>query len=192
MADGTYYSLLEISEAVSAAEIKTAYLRLIREVHPDRLANAPAYWQRQAEQKTKEINEAYSILSNREKRRLYDEQLAARRRWAGASSRQTPSQAWAPSSTSSANQQSQTSSGPHGGSTANASSAGTYRSTYRQQQTASTSAASANESPQSSRPPFASSMESGPRFFIAVILSIFGVVNSRGGALHIGARDLPN
>ena len=70
MADETYYSLLEISETASAVEIKTAYLRLIREVHPDRLANAPAYWQRQAEEKAKEINEAYANLSNREKATL--------------------------------------------------------------------------------------------------------------------------
>lgn len=86
MADETYYSLLEISETASAAEIKAAYLRLIREVHPDRLANAPAYWQRQAEEKSKEINEAYTVLSNREKRRLYDAQLTSYR-----GSRQTAS-----------------------------------------------------------------------------------------------------
>jgi curved DNA-binding protein CbpA len=79
MADETYYSLLGISESASAAEIKAAFLRVIREVHPDRLANATAYWQRQAEEKTKEINEAYGVLSNREKRRLYDAQLAAYR-----------------------------------------------------------------------------------------------------------------
>lgn len=75
MAD-TFYSLLGISEAATAAEIKTAYLGLIREVHPDRIANAPAYWQRQAEEKCKEINEAYAVLSSDEKRRLYDAQLA--------------------------------------------------------------------------------------------------------------------
>jgi curved DNA-binding protein CbpA len=76
MAD-TFYSLLGISEAATAAEIKTAYLGLIREVHPDRIANAPVYWQRQAEEKCKEINEAYAVLSSDEKRRLYDAQLAS-------------------------------------------------------------------------------------------------------------------
>ncbi|MEO8736814.1 MAG: J domain-containing protein [Edaphobacter sp.] len=76
MAD-TFYSLLGISEAATAAEIKTACRGLIREVHPDRIANAPAYWQRQAEEKCKEINEAYAVLSSDEKRRLYDAQLAS-------------------------------------------------------------------------------------------------------------------
>jgi curved DNA-binding protein CbpA len=79
MADETYYSLLEVSEVATATEIKSAYIRLIREVHPDRLANAPAYWQRQAEEKAKEVNEAYTVLSDREKRRLYDAQLASYR-----------------------------------------------------------------------------------------------------------------
>lgn len=60
-------------------EIRTAYRRLMNEVHPDRLANAPAYWQRKAEEKSKEINEAFGVLSNPEKRSLYDAQLGAYR-----------------------------------------------------------------------------------------------------------------
>jgi curved DNA-binding protein CbpA len=40
MSNETYYSLLGISETATSAEIKAAFLRLIREVHPDRLANA--------------------------------------------------------------------------------------------------------------------------------------------------------
>jgi len=79
MADETYYSLLEIAETASAAEIKAGYLRMIREVHPDRLANAPSYWQRQAEEKAKEINEAHAVLRDREQRRVYDAQLASYR-----------------------------------------------------------------------------------------------------------------
>jgi hypothetical protein len=103
MADETYYSLLEIPETASAAEIKTAHRRLISEVHPDRLANAPAYWQRQAEEKAKEVNEAYTVLSNREKRHLYDSQLASYRGSNGANSQASGSQ---PSSSSPAHQQS--------------------------------------------------------------------------------------
>jgi curved DNA-binding protein CbpA len=100
MAD-TFYSLLGISEAATAAEIKTAYLGLIREVHPDRIANAPAYWQRQAEEKCKEINEAYAVLSSDEKRRLYDAQLASCRGYQPAASgtAAAPSNPAPPSST---------------------------------------------------------------------------------------------
>jgi len=79
MADKTYYSLLEIQETASAAEIRIAYRRLMMDVHPDRLANAPAYWQRQAEERSKEINQAFAVLSRPELRRLYDAQLSAER-----------------------------------------------------------------------------------------------------------------
>ena len=171
MAEGTYYSLLEIPEAASEAEIKAAYFRLIREVHPDRLANAPAYWQRLAEQKTKEINEAYSILSNREKRRLYDAQLAAHPDSAGT---QTTSRARTQSSASSTSQQQRTSTRAPGGSGGDEASARTGRSSYQQQQAGSASAASsANVRPGPSRPEFASKMNSGQRFFFAVLLSTF-------------------
>lgn len=75
MKDETYYSLLEVTETASALEIRTAYRRLMRDVHPDRLANAPVYWQRIAEEKAKQINGAYAVLSDAERRRLYDAKL---------------------------------------------------------------------------------------------------------------------
>jgi curved DNA-binding protein CbpA len=71
----TYYSILGVKRDATAAEIKTAYLSLIRQVHPDALPNASAFWKAQAEQKTKELNEAYAVLSNPAKRHLYDSQL---------------------------------------------------------------------------------------------------------------------
>jgi TonB family protein len=100
MTDETYYSLLGISEDASAAEIKTAYLRMIREVHPDRVSNAPAYFQRHAEEKTKEINEAFAVLSHPEKRRLYDAQLTAYRSTRGAAAATSTAQSSSPPSTS--------------------------------------------------------------------------------------------
>ncbi len=72
MADETYYSILEISETASPSEVREAYRRLIREVHPDRLANAPEYWRRKAEEKAKEVNEAFAVLSDERRRRDYD------------------------------------------------------------------------------------------------------------------------
>ncbi|MDR3737405.1 MAG: J domain-containing protein [Terracidiphilus sp.] len=77
MRDETYYSLLEVPETASLAELRAAYRRLMLDAHPDRLANAPAYWQRRAEERAKAINEAFGVLSNPDKRRSYDAQLRA-------------------------------------------------------------------------------------------------------------------
>lgn len=72
----TYYTVLRVGEKASQAEIKAAYRELIRQVHPDSVPNASAYWRQVAEEKTKEVNEAYSILSDVSKRRDYDKLLA--------------------------------------------------------------------------------------------------------------------
>jgi curved DNA-binding protein len=60
------YETLEISENASEAEIKKAYRKLARKYHPD--VNKEA----SAEEKFKEINSAYEILSNKEKKQQYD------------------------------------------------------------------------------------------------------------------------
>lgn len=56
-----------MSRDASAAEIKKAYRRLARQYHPDVNKDDP-----QAEERFKEINEAYSVLSDPEKRAAYD------------------------------------------------------------------------------------------------------------------------
>jgi len=61
------YKTLEISENASEAEIKKAYRKLARQYHPD--VNKEA----SAEEKFKEINSAYEILSDKEKKRQYDQ-----------------------------------------------------------------------------------------------------------------------
>jgi len=61
------YKTLEISETASEAEIKKAYRKLARQYHPD--VNKEA----SAEEKFKEINSAYEILSDKEKKRQYDQ-----------------------------------------------------------------------------------------------------------------------
>jgi curved DNA-binding protein CbpA len=73
----TYYTVLGVSERASQAEIKEAYINLIKQVHPDKLASAPSYWKKKAEEQTQEVNEAYQVLS--EKRKQYDRSLATLR-----------------------------------------------------------------------------------------------------------------
>ncbi|MBU1657888.1 DnaJ domain-containing protein [bacterium] len=60
------YETLEISENASESEIKKAYRKLARQYHPD-INKDP-----KAEEKFKEINSAYEILSDKEKKSKYD------------------------------------------------------------------------------------------------------------------------
>jgi len=61
------YKTLEINEGASEAEIKKAYRKLARQYHPD--VNS----EDGAEDKFKEINSAYEILSDKDKKRQYDQ-----------------------------------------------------------------------------------------------------------------------
>ena len=61
------YKTLEINEGASESEIKKAYRKLARQFHPDVNKDAGA------EDKFKEINSAYEILSDKEKKRQYDQ-----------------------------------------------------------------------------------------------------------------------
>lgn len=62
-----YYSVLGISKSATDVEIKRAYRKLALEWHPDRNKAA------NANEKFKEINEAYAVLSNKDKRAAYDQ-----------------------------------------------------------------------------------------------------------------------
>jgi curved DNA-binding protein CbpA len=69
MADTDYYKILGISKNASSAEIKKAYRKLAIKYHPDKNKENKD----KAEEKFKEISEAYDVLSDDEKRRNYDQ-----------------------------------------------------------------------------------------------------------------------
>jgi curved DNA-binding protein len=63
-----YYETLGVSKTASPDEIKSAFRKLARKFHPDTAAD-----KKTAEEKFKEINEAYEVLGDPEKRKKYDE-----------------------------------------------------------------------------------------------------------------------
>ncbi|MDO4889049.1 MAG: DnaJ C-terminal domain-containing protein [Actinomycetaceae bacterium] len=65
--DKDFYKALGVSKDASAAEIKKAYRKLARQYHPDRNPNDAA-----AEERFKEVGEAYQVLSDEEERKQYD------------------------------------------------------------------------------------------------------------------------
>ena len=63
-----YYAMLRISKTATSEEIKQAFRKLARKYHPDVNPN-----NKQAEAKFKEVNEAYEVLSDPDKRKKYDQ-----------------------------------------------------------------------------------------------------------------------
>ncbi len=67
MSEMDYYEVLEVSRDCSGAELKKAYRKLALKYHPDRNPD-----DQEAEEKFKIVNEAYQVLSDDEKRSIYD------------------------------------------------------------------------------------------------------------------------
>ena len=68
----SFYEILEVPNSASTAEIRTAYLRLAREYHPDRVPEHLTKLRADAEEKFKQVNEAWVVLGDPAKRRKYD------------------------------------------------------------------------------------------------------------------------
>jgi DnaJ-class molecular chaperone len=68
MAKRDYYEVLGVSKTASADEIKKAHRKLVRQYHPD--VNKS---NKQAEERFKEVQEAYDVLSDEQKRKNYDQ-----------------------------------------------------------------------------------------------------------------------
>ena len=69
MAENDYYQILGVGRDATADDIKKAYRKLAMKYHPDKAKGD----KKQAEEKFKQISEAYAVLSNPEKKKEYDE-----------------------------------------------------------------------------------------------------------------------
>jgi curved DNA-binding protein CbpA len=78
------YELLGVPREASGDDVRKAYRRLARQHHPDANPDVP-----EAEERFKEIQQAYEVLSDPEKRRQYDERLRTSARRSRSSSRST-------------------------------------------------------------------------------------------------------
>ena len=65
-----YYEILGVKKSASLDEVKKAYRSLALQHHPDRV---PEDKKKESEEKFKEISEAYAVLSDSQKRALYDQ-----------------------------------------------------------------------------------------------------------------------
>lgn len=85
MTGKNYYEMLELSKNASEGDIKKAYRKLALKWHPDKNPEN----QKEAEKRFKEISEAYEVLSDKNKREIYDRYgKEGLTRSAGGSSRQ--------------------------------------------------------------------------------------------------------
>lgn len=73
MSKRDYYEVLGIAKGASDDEIKKSYRKLAMKFHPDRVATMAEAEKKSAEEKFKELQEAYAVLSDPQKKQMYDQ-----------------------------------------------------------------------------------------------------------------------
>lgn len=73
MSKRDYYEILGVAKGASDDEIKKAYRKLAMKFHPDRVSTMSEAEKKQAEEKFKELQEAYAVLSDAQKKQMYDQ-----------------------------------------------------------------------------------------------------------------------
>lgn len=73
----TLYQILGVTRFASTQQIRESYLRLVRTLHPDRVADRPEAERRLAERRMREVTHAWSILGDETARADYDRSVFA-------------------------------------------------------------------------------------------------------------------
>ncbi|MBY0379893.1 MAG: molecular chaperone DnaJ [Burkholderiales bacterium] len=73
MSKRDYYEVLGVANGSSDEEIKKAYRKLAMKYHPDRVSTMPETEKKQSEDKFKELQEAYAVLSDPQKKQIYEQ-----------------------------------------------------------------------------------------------------------------------